>query len=149
MFDVHPKHVGEDEAIWTNTSVFNWGVQPPSSQTTMGFQNPTCVKVFMVNNLVSRWPKPSWFDGFGGSWCIHLTWLARNAVVFVTDQGWVQLVSPSLSFTTRCFSKNAFRINGSLPKHPVYVLRKGLTLQSYCGDGIGTIKPTQGKGMDA
>ena len=30
-----------------------------------------------------------------------------------------------------------------------YVLRKGLTLQSYCGDGIGTIKPTLGKGMDA
>ena len=30
----------------------------------------------------------------------------------------------------------------------LYVLRKGLTLQSYCGDGIGTIKPTLGKGMD-
>ena len=28
------------------------------------------------------------------------------------------------------------------------MLRKGLTLQSYCGDGIGTIKPTLGKGMD-
>ena len=36
-----------------------------------------------------------------------------------------------------------------VPKGSWYVLRKGLTLQSYCWDGIGTIKPTRiGKGMD-
>ena len=29
------------------------------------------------------------------------------------------------------------------------VLRKGLTLQSYCGDGIGTINPTLGRGLDS
>ena len=36
----------------------------------------------------------------------------------------------------------------NLPEESRYVLRKGLTLQSYCGDGIGTIKPTLWKGMD-
>ena len=36
-----------------------------------------------------------------------------------------------------------------LPKDPFLCpFWKGLTLQSYCGDGIGTIKPTLGKGMD-
>ena len=32
----------------------------------------------------------------------------------------------------------------------LYGLRKGLTLQSYCGDGIGTIKPTRiGRTLDS
>ena len=31
---------------------------------------PTFLEVFMVNNLVLRWPKPFIFHGFGGSWYI-------------------------------------------------------------------------------
>ena len=33
-----------------------------------GPPNPTFLEVFMVNNLVFRWPKPVCFHGFGGSW---------------------------------------------------------------------------------
>ena len=33
-----------------------------------GPSKPTCLEVFMVINLVFRWPKPFFFHGFGGLW---------------------------------------------------------------------------------
>ena len=38
-----------------------------------GPPKPTFLELFMVNNLVFRWPKPSFFMGFGGSW-----WIPKN-----------------------------------------------------------------------
>ena len=35
-------------------------------------KNLHVLEVFMVNNLVFRWPKPLFFHGFGGPWYLHL-----------------------------------------------------------------------------
>ena len=37
-----------------------------------GPPKPTFLEVFMVNNLVFRWPKPLFFHGFGGLMVYHL-----------------------------------------------------------------------------
>ena len=38
----------------------------------MGPPKPTFLEVFMVNNLVFRWPKLLFFHGFWGSWYMYI-----------------------------------------------------------------------------
>ena len=48
------------------------------------------------------------------------------------------------------FSKNHQGLLFCPPKNPgIYVLRKGLSLHSYYRDGIGTLIPILGRGLDS
>ena len=50
---------------WIEIGTVYYKVGPGKPVLTMGPPKPTFLEVFMVNNLVFRWPKPIFFMGLG------------------------------------------------------------------------------------
>ena len=72
------------EGRWRHDGVFFWGRLSRWLYICHGLPKPTCLELFMANDLVFRWPKPFFLMGFVG--LVVFTWFF--GLLHLWDMGW-------------------------------------------------------------